>query len=212
MMRFSTFEDSLAEAAKKFDETVRRREILIKESRDVIALSAKAIVNVHSSNFTEAKRLKAAAKTKLGELREVAASDLTKYLLTPEQEYVECSFLLAIITGSKIPSRKLLGVSHLSFILGLLDTIGELKRSVYDAIRENNFEVAQRFFTHMEELYLLLSPFAVYDNVAPGARRKLDVARILIEDTRATITEEARRRDFIRAVNRLSERLEERKN
>lgn len=211
-MSFSPLEDSLSEATKKFDDIVSRREKLIKESRDVIALSAKAIVNVHTSNFAEAKSLKASARMKLDELREVAGSDLTKYLLTPEQEYVECSFLLAIRSGLKIPSRKQLGVSHLSFILGLLDTIGELKRSVYDAIRENNFEIAKKFFACMEELYLLVSPFAVYDNVAPGVKRKLDVGRMLIEDTRATITEETRRRDFILAVNRLSKELEERKN
>ena len=53
--------------------------------------------------------------------------------------------------------------------------------------------------------------FAVYDNVAQGVKRKLDVGRILIEDTRATITEEARRRDFIMAVNKLSDRLGEKR-
>lgn len=211
-MNLTALEESLTESSKKFDEIVGRREKLIKESRDVIGLSAKAIVCVHTSKFAEAKELRVAARTKLDELQKVAGSDLTKYLLTPEQEYVECSLLLAIRAGLKIPSRKQLGVSHLSFVLGLLDAIGELKRSVYDSIRENNFDIARNFFTYMEELYLLLSPFAVYDNVAPGVKRKLDVGRALIEDTRATITEEARRRDFILAVNKLSERLGERHN
>ena len=211
-MSFSNVEESLTEAAKKFDEIVSRRERLIKESRDVIGLSAKAIVSVHTSNFVEAKKLRAAARAKLDELRVVAGSDLTRYLLTQEQEYVECSFLLAIKSGSKLPSRRQLGVTHLSFILGLLDVIGELKRSVYDSIRETDFATAEKFFKYMEELYLLLSPFAVYDNVAQGVKRKLDVGRILIEDTRATITEEARRREFIAAVNKLSDRLGERKN
>lgn len=208
-MNLSNLEASLGEATKKFDEIVSRREKLIKESRDVIGLSAKAIVSVHTSNFSEAKRLKAEARAKLDELQKVAGSDLTKHLQTPEQEYVECSLLLAVRSDLRIPSRKQLGVSHLSFILGLLDAIGELKRSVYDSIRENNFDNARNFFNCMEELYLLLSPFAVYDNVAPGVKRKLDVGRALIEDTRATITEEARRRDFIQAVNKLSERLGE---
>lgn len=211
-MSFSSVEDSLAEASKKFDEIVSRRERLIKESRDVIALSAKAIVCIHTSDFNEARKLRSESRTKLDELRVVAGSDLTRYLLTPEQEYVECSFLLAIRTGSKTPSRKLLGVSHLSFILGLLDAIGELKRSVYDSIRETDFEMAEKLFAHMEQLYLLISPFAVYDNVAQGVKRKLDVARVLIEDTRATITEEARRREFITAINNLSEKLGQREN
>ena len=41
-MNFSNMEASLAEATKRFNEIVSRRERLIKESRDVIALSAKA--------------------------------------------------------------------------------------------------------------------------------------------------------------------------
>jgi translin len=206
-MSFTSVEYSLTEATKKFDEVVSRREKLIKESRDVIALSAKSIVSVHTSEFAEAKKLKGESRSKLDELRAVAGSDLTKYLLVPEQEYVECSVVLAIKTGSKIPARRQLGVSHLSYILGLLDAIGELKRSVYDAIRETEFATAEKLFACMEQLYLMLSPFAVYDNVAQGVKRKLDVARILIEDTRATITEEARRGEFIMAVNKLSDRL-----
>ena len=206
-MSFSKVEASLSEATKKFNETVSRRERLIKESRDVIALSAKAIVNVHTSQFSEAKKLRGESRKKLDELRQVAGTDLTKYLLTPEQEYVECSALLAIKSDAKLPSRKQLGVSNLSYILGLLDAIGELKRSVYDSIRESDFSTAEKLFRSMEQLYLSLSPFAVYDNIAQGVKRKLDVARILIEDARATITEEARRREFINAVNKLSERL-----
>jgi len=211
-MNFSNMEASLAEATKRFNEIVSRRERLIKESRDVIALSAKAIVGVHTSNFSEAKKLRGESRKKLDELRAIAGSDLTKYLLTPEQEFVECSVLLAMRSDAKLPSRKQLGVSNLSYILGLLDAIGELKRSVFDAIRKNDFSTAENLFRSMEQLYLSLSPFAVYDNVAQGVKRKLDVARILIEDTRATITEEARRREFIAAVNKLSERLGEVKN
>ncbi|MHB2035384.1 MAG: RNA-binding protein [Nitrososphaerales archaeon] len=211
-MNFSNMEASLAEATKRFNEIVSRRERLIKESRDVIALSAKAIVSVHTSNFAEAKKLRGESRKKLDELRVIAGSDLTKYLLTPEQEFVECSAVLAMRSGAKLPSRKQLGVSNLSYILGLLDSIGELKRSVFDAIRKNDFSTAEDLFRSMEQLYLLLSPFAVYDNIAQGVKRKLDVARILIEDTRATITEEARRREFITAVNKLSERLGEVKN
>ena len=71
-MSFSNVEDSLTEAAKKFDEIVSRRERLIKESREVIALSAKAIVNVHTSEFAEAKKLRAESRAKLDELRVVA--------------------------------------------------------------------------------------------------------------------------------------------
>jgi translin len=40
----------------------------------------------------------------------------------------------------------------------------------------------------------------VYDNIVSGLRKKLDVARRLIEDIRATVTEESRRKALIEAV------------
>lgn len=210
-MTYSGVESSLIEATRLFDEVVGRREKLIKESREVIALSSKAIVSIHTLEYAEAKKLRKLAKEKLDELRKVAASDLTRYLVVPEQEFVECCTMLALATHSDIPSRKRLGVSQTSYVLGLLDSVGELKRSVYDSIRQTDFENAEKMFSVMQQLYLLISPLAVYDNIAQGMKRKLDVARNLIEDTRATVTEEARRRDFISAVNKLSDRLEQTK-
>lgn len=180
---------------------------MIKDSRDVISLSAKTIVSVHTSNFSEAGKLRNEAKQKLESLRKIAGSDLVRYLVTPEQEFVECSVILAVATKRELPSRKQLGVSPSSYVLGMLDVVGELKRSVYDSIRKDDFDDAERMFSVMETLYLMVSPFAVYDHIAQGTKRKLDVARILIEDTRATVTEEARRRKFIEAVNDLASRL-----
>lgn len=207
-MSFSNVSSSLQDASKKFDDVVSRREKLLKESRDVIALSARAIVFVHTSELAKASELNQQSRERLDELRRVAGNDLTKYVITPEQEFVESTVLLAMRSGATIPTRRKLGVSHLSYILGLLDAIGEIKRSVYDSIRKRDFESAGKLFSVMEQLYLLLSPFAAYDNIAQGVKRKLDVARGIIEDTRATITEEARRLEFIRAVNKLSENLE----
>jgi len=206
-LTFTEIENSLTEGSKLFDEIVVRREKLIKESREVISLSSNAIISIHSSEMKEAKRLKKLARERLTALQHVAGSDLTKYLLTPEQEFVECSVLIALSSNEEIPSRRKLRVSQNSYILGLLDVIGELKRMVYDSIRKMDFGKAERMFSIMQQLYVQISPFAVYDHVVQGIRRKLDVARVLIEDTRATVTEEARRREFITALNKLSDKL-----
>ena len=120
---------------------------------------------------------------------------------------MECSIVLALSTNSEFPSRRQLKVESGSYILGLLDSIGEMKRMVYDTIRRSEFERAEKIFSIMEKLYLLLSPFSVYDHVVSGAKRKLDVARILIEDTRGVITEEVRRRELISSVSSLSNQL-----
>jgi len=209
-LNFTGVESSLSESEKLLEATVARRERLIKETRDVIAFSAKSIICIHNSQFDEAKKLQKLASENLSKLRELAASDLARYILSPETEFVECSVVLALSTNSELPSRKKLKVESSAYVLGLLDSIGEMKRMVYDTIRRSEFERAEGIFSAMEKLYLLLAPFSVYDHVVSGAKRKLDVARILIEDTRGTITEESRRRELVESVTALSHQLETR--
>ncbi len=206
-MSHNLLETSLASASKKLDEISARRERLIKESRDIISLSSKAIVSVHTRNLGAARRFCIQARKQLDILRKVAETDLTRYIVVPEQEYVECSVIIAVTEGMTIPSVEDLGVTIASYLLGLLDVVGELKRSVYDRIRQDDLVSAESMFATMEILYTMISPFAVYDNIIQGVRRKIDVARILIEDTRATVTEEVRRTEFVTAVNKLSSRL-----
>jgi translin len=128
-------------------------------------------------------------------------------LVQPETEYVEAQVVAAVAGRDPLPSQRDLQVGGLAYLLGLLDAVGEMKRLVYDRIRCGRAAEASRLFGVMQQLYQLVSPFAVHDHVAPGLRRKLDVARIIIEDTRAAVTEEIRRAQFIRAMGQLSERL-----
>ena len=115
---------------------------------------------------------------------------------------VEAISLLAIIEGKDVPSYKSLKVSGESYILGLLDCIGELKRQVIDTIRVGNLKKAEGLFDMMENLYLMLYPFATYDKIVKETRRKLDVNRSLVEDTRTILTEEIRRQELIETINK----------
>lgn len=59
---------------------------------------------------------------------------------------------------------------------------------IYDKIRKGMADDARNLFSTMEELYGLIYPFAIYENLVNGIRRKLDVNKMLIEDVRAIIT------------------------
>ena len=107
---------------------------------------------------------------------------------------------MAVAENKEIPSLKSLKVSEVSYVLGLLDCIGELKRLVLDNIRKGQLKKADRIFDVMENLYQTLYPFAMYDKIVKETRRKLDVNRILVEETRAVITEEIRRNHFVKAL------------
>ncbi|ABK78228.1 RNA-binding protein [Cenarchaeum symbiosum A] len=202
-MSLDRTEASLDKIIKPLSDEIESREFLIKNTRDVISMCSRAIIAVHAGDtVSAAAKAKEAAKL-LRSHKKRAAGGLRRYLAVPEQELVEALSLIAIVGGRPVPSRESLGVSGPSYVLGLLDCIGELKRLAYDRIRAGDAAGAQDAFRTMEGLYNMLYPFAAFDKVIKEARRKLDVARILIEDTRAAVTEEARRAELLHALRGL---------
>src|ERR671930_730734 len=185
-----------------------RREVLIKGTRDVITLCSKSIVALHRNEIEEAENKMHQAKVMLDEFRQYAKADLYKYIIVAEQEIVEAYGLKSIVQDSSLPSMRELNVSGPSYITGLLDCIGEIKRMVYDRMRIGRGEDAANLFSLMQDIYSSVYPFAVYDHLISGMTRKLDVAKMLIEDVRAIVTEEARRDILIKAIDSLESKLE----
>ena len=193
---------SLPKISKELERTNSSREFLIKNNRSVVINCSQAIISIHKKDLVTAKKKIKKAKEELIKLKQKAGGDLNRYVLTPEQELVEAVSLLSIIEGKDIPSYKSLKISGESYILGLLDCIGELKRQVIDTIRVGNLKKAESLFDVMENLYLMLYPFATYGKIVKESRRKLDVNRSLVEDTRTILTEEIRRQELIETINK----------
>jgi len=198
---------SIKEMEARFSDQLERREKILKGSRDVIASCSRAIIAVHTGRAKESEKELANARALLHELKKSADSSLSRYLISPEAEFVEASAVLSISKGKAAPSMANLGSSPEAYLLGLLDTVGEMKRLVLDSIMKGQPAKAKRYFGVMEELYSVCSPLAVYDHVANGARRKIDVARMLVEDTRGMMMEEARRESMSGAMARLEKKL-----
>ena len=193
---------SLEAIEKGLKEAHESRERLIRGTRDVVILCSQAIIAVHGGDLEAAKSKAGKAQDLLESYRERTSGALSRYLAVPEQELVEALCLIALAEDRPVPGHKELKVSGESYILGLLDCIGELKRMTYDMIRRGRAEKAERTFSTMEEIYNMLYPFATYDKVLRDVRRKLDVNRSLLEGTRAAVTEEIRRSDLIRAMGK----------
>lgn len=201
-MTLKNVKTSLSKISSSLNKTQNAREYLIKSTREVIILCSQSIISIHRSDIKTGKEKAERAKKLLDEIRKKANGELYKHIMMPEQELVEAFAFLSVVEKSDIPSAESLGVRGESYILGLLDCIGELKRLVYDSIIIGKVDDAKKFFEVMENLYLFLYPFATYDKIVNEARRKLDVNRILIEDTRAAVTEEIRRSVLIDAINK----------
>ena len=202
-MTLKNVKSSLNKIAKSLSEVQDAREFLIKNTREIIILCSKSIIMTHKGDMKSAKNNLRQADMLLKKYKKKATSDLRKYMITPEQEFVEAASLIAIVEKNEIPSEKELGVMPESYVLGLMDCVGELKRMIFDKIRIGDTDNASRIFEIMENLYLHLYTFSMYDNVVKEARRKIDVDRILVDDARGAITEEKRRSELIKALNKL---------
>jgi len=201
-MSLRNIKSSLNKIAKSLSDIQDAREFLLKNTREVIILCSRSIISVHKGDIKSAKNNIRQAEILLKKYQKKATDDLRKYIITPEQEFVEAACLVAIFEKKEIPDDKKLNVMPESYILGLLDCVGELKRMVFDKIRIGDIDEAIRIFDIMETLYLELYPFSMYDKVVKESRRKIDVNRILVEDARGAITEEKRRSDLIKALSK----------
>lgn len=206
-MTLKNVKPSLNKIAKSLSEIQDAREFLLKNTREIIILCSKSIISVHTGDMKSAKNNLKQADMLLKKYKKKATSDLRRYMIMPEQEFVEASSLIAIVEKNEIPSEKELDVMPESYVLGLMDCVGELKRMIFDKIRIGDIDNASRIFEIMENLYLHLYPFSMYDKVVKEARRKIDVDRILVDDVRGAITEEKRRSELIKALNKLQNRI-----
>jgi translin len=203
----SNVQTDVEEINKKFKDIEERRNALIKGSRDATILCSKAIVSMHSHKKNESVEYIEKSKKLLKQFKELGKDDLHKYLYIAEQEFVEAYCLYSIAENSAIPGKGSLEVSDISYVMGLLDCIGEIKRMIIDKIRCEGTSNVTALFELMDKIYGIIYPLAVYDNLMPGLRKKLDVSRILIENVRAIITEEKRRTIMMEKIEEFEKKI-----
>ena len=202
-MSLKNVKPSLNKITKSLSDVQDAREFLLKNTRDVITLCSRSIISVHKGDIQSAKDNLKQAEKLLKKYQKKTTQDLRRYIIVPEQEFVEATALIAIVEKKEIPTHNQLKVLPESYVLGLLDCVGELKRLVFDKIRIGDINESLRIFEIMENLYLHLYPFSMYDKVVKEVRRKIDVDRILVDDARGIITEEKRRLELIKSLNDL---------
>ncbi len=176
------------------------RNALLTQSRRAISACGRAIILTHRGMHEEAVEALKIADTQIRTMQNAALPSTMHYIIPAEQEYAEASVFMNIVRHDSIPDISALAIQPESYVLGMLDVIGELKRLMLDQIRMGMADAAHHTFDTMERLYTDLYEFAAYDKVLRESRRKLDVARILLEDCRSIITEEQRRQDMLQSM------------
>ena len=196
--------DKIEEELKKKEEL---RQELQKDMRRATRLSKQAILFVHQEKFDEAKKLLKEASELLAKLEEISKDHqelaYTGLVNAAFEEYVEAHTFLTLIMEERFIKPEELGVPSISYVLGLSDVIGELRRKTLDSLRRGDVETAENCMQKMEQIYVDLTSMDDAYLLVPGLRRKCDVARRIIETTRGDLTIEARRSSLEHSIKEL---------
>ncbi|HIP65432.1 MAG TPA: haloacid dehalogenase [Pyrodictium sp.] len=182
----------------------KERDAMIKKSRDVIRLSGWIINAIHRGSLEEAKQYLNELEKAVKEFLAHAKSD--NYLFysglvdSTLAEYVEAVILYKLVTGEGLPGPNELGVTEISYLQGLGDVVGELRRLALDFMRVDRLEEAELMLELMEVIYNELRGLEYPDALIPGVKRKVDVARRLIDDTKALLIEVKGRKEVLKAL------------
>jgi translin len=210
---------SLKSILEKIQEELRKREgvreEVQKDMRRATRLSKQAILFTHQERFEDAKNLLEEAGRIFSKLREASKGhpDLFHSGLVSAafEEYAEAYTLLMLIEEDRFIGPEELGIPVISYVLGLGDVVGELRRRALDSIRKGKVEAAENCLETMEHIYSELTAMDDAYLLVSGLRRKCDVARRLIEITRGDVTIEARRSALERSILKLEETIDKKK-
>lgn len=170
----------------------RAREQALALTREVIRLSANAIRNVHRGEFDVAEGLVAKARANLEEtgMQLAEHQDIfhAGFVHDAQKEFAEASCTLALIAGRPLPAPEDLGVMGASYLNGLGETVGELRRHLLDSLRAGDIQHCEECLTAMGDIYDVLVTMDYPEAVTSGLRRTCDAMRGILERTRGDFT------------------------
>ena len=206
-------EEIIRKAAGDLKAREKARDEAYSRARRARVLSKQAILLLHNGELGKAEGNIGEASVILEEIKEYCKefTEIGFYdaVEAARQEYAEASILLGLNTGKGYPSPELLGLNYKSYLLGLADVPGELRRQTLDLLRAGELVAAEENLETMEEIYQHLSKVDEVSLLLKGLRRKLDVARSVTERTRAEITTEASRERLRKQLKKVEAKLVE---
>ncbi len=198
----------LDDIQRQMDEKDTVRELALKSTRAIGRLSGMAIRGLHRGEDVTA--LLRDAREEASRLRSVLEGhpdiEFTGFVEGAHQELCEAAVSLALLKGTSLPSPQDLGVAPTSYLLGLGDAVGELRRFTLDRLKAGDMEGANHFLESMEEIYDELMRFD-YPTALVAIRRKQDIARGLIEKTRGEVVVAVRESELQKRLDALEGRL-----
>jgi len=204
--------ENIAEHIRQnFDVQTVKRDEALKQARQLTRACSLAIRAVHrddkeamETNLAEAQNLADKLHEELKEYPDLFYAGYTQDAL---KEFVEANVTCALIQSQPLQTPEELNVKDATYLNGLAEVVGELRRRTLDILRSGYSQEAERLLGHMDEIYSVLVTIDYPDAITNGLRRQTDLARGIIEKTRGDVTFSLRGQDLTEAIRKLSGQL-----
>lgn len=167
------------------------REKALPLCREIIRYASTTIRAVHRQELKEAAEMLEEATALLKNAQQFTDScglANIAYLRDAEKEYAEASIVLALVSGISLPSHDDLKIDPSSYLNGLGEAIGELRRYLLDNIRKGDLSRGEDLLEMMDDIYSVLVTVDFPDAITGGLRRTTDMVRGVLEKTRSDLT------------------------
>lgn len=196
---------------KIFDARTSARDHALAQARQLTRACSLAIRAVHrdepgvmNTHLQEARQLADTLRASLDSFPDLFYAGYTQDAL---KEFVEANVTCALIRNEPLLTPTELIVEPATYLNGLAEVVGELRRRILDILRHGYSPEAERLLGYMDEIYSVLVTMDYPDAITNGLRRQTDLARSIIEKTRGDITFSLRGEHLTQAISRLSAQL-----
>lgn len=204
--------EKIAEQIRQnFEVRTSVRDEALKQARQLTRACSLAIRAVHRNDFdtmegylNEARSL--ASKLKI-DLKDHPDLYYAGYSQDSLKEFVEANVTCALIQNQALHTPDELDVEYATYLNGLAEVVGELRRRILDILRSGYSQEAERLLSHMDDIYSALVTMDFPDAITSGLRRQTDIVRNLVEKTRGDVTFSLRGEDLTQAIIKLSSQL-----
>ncbi|MDD2521374.1 MAG: haloacid dehalogenase [Anaerolineaceae bacterium] len=195
-----------------FENKTALRDEALRSARQCVKHASLAIRAIHRNEETEARQELIQGRELVDQLRsnlKDAHPELyfAGYTQDAVKEYCEAELTVAMILGLPLPTPADLNAENPAYLNGLAETLGELRRRCLDLLRPGYNNEVERLLELMDEVFTQLVTMDYPDAITEGLRRRTDLARGIIERTRADITVAYREEQLAKKLDQLSQQL-----
>ena len=180
----ASFSEIIKTVKPYFDDKEQRQDQVLRLSREIVRLSARAIKDIHTGEKDELAHSLIELEAKVNEIK--AVDDGFEHISAHcFQEYSEIKCLLAVFEQAELPDAKGLGIPAEAYLGGVADCVGEIRRSLQIALKNGDFAKAEYFFARMNDIYDNLMLLKYSSSIIGPLKQKQDAARSAIDHARS---------------------------